>query len=43
MVTVILESDNIGTNGGAFVEAVRYNPESRGFDSKWFHWNLSLA
>ena len=21
------------------VEALRYKPEGRGFDSRWFHWN----
>jgi len=24
-----------------FVEALRYKPEGRGFDSRWCHWNLS--
>jgi hypothetical protein len=24
------------------VEALRYKPEGRGFDSRWCHWNLSL-
>jgi len=23
-----------------FVEAVRYKPEGRGFDSRWCHWNF---
>jgi hypothetical protein len=23
------------------VEALRYKPEGRGFDSRWFHWNFS--
>ena len=23
------------------VEALRYNPEGRGFDSRWCHWNFS--
>jgi hypothetical protein len=22
------------------VEALRYKPEGRGFDSRWFHWNF---
>jgi hypothetical protein len=26
-----------------FVEALRYKPESRGFDSRWCHWNFSLT
>jgi hypothetical protein len=25
------------------VEALRYKPEGRGFDSRWRHWNLSLT
>jgi len=24
------------------VEALRYKPECRGFDSRWCHWNFSL-
>ena len=26
-----------------WVEALRYKPESRGFDSRWGNWNFSLA
>jgi hypothetical protein len=29
--------------GGAVVEALRYKPEGRGIDSRWCHWNFSLA
>jgi len=25
------------------VEALHYNPEGRGFDSRLFHWNFSLT
>ena len=25
------------------VEALRYNPVGRGFDSRWCHWNFSLT
>jgi hypothetical protein len=25
------------------VDALRYKPEVRGFDSRWRHWNFSLA
>jgi hypothetical protein len=25
------------------VEALRYKPEGRGFDSRWCHWNFSLT
>jgi hypothetical protein len=24
------------------VEALRYKPEGRGFDSRWGHWNFSV-
>jgi hypothetical protein len=27
----------------SLAEAVRYKPESCGFDSPWFHWNFSLT
>ena len=26
-----------------FVDALLYNPEGRGFDSRWCHWNFSLT
>ena len=25
------------------VEALRYKPEGRGFDSRWCHWNFSMT
>jgi hypothetical protein len=25
------------------VEALRYKPEGRGFDSRWNHWKFSFA
>ena len=25
------------------VEALPYNPEGSGFDSRWYHWNFSLT
>jgi hypothetical protein len=25
------------------VEALHYEPEGRGFDSRWCHWNFSLT
>jgi hypothetical protein len=25
------------------VEALHYEPEGRGFDSRWFHWNFALT
>ena len=34
-------------NGGhavvQLVEALRYKPEGRGYDSRWCHWNFSLT
>ena len=24
-------------------EALRYKPESRGFDSRWYHWDFSFT
>jgi hypothetical protein len=32
-----------GARGGALFEALRYNPEGRGIDSRWCHWNISLT
>ena len=28
---------------GQLVEALRYKPKGRGFDSRWYHWNFSLT
>ena len=25
------------------IEALRYKPEGRGFDFRWFHWNFSMT
>jgi hypothetical protein len=33
----------MGARGGAVVEALRYKPEGRGIDSRWYHWNFSLS
>jgi hypothetical protein len=32
-----------GRGGTQSVEALRYKPEGRGFDSRWCHWNFSLT
>jgi hypothetical protein len=32
-----------GVRGGVVVEALRYKPKSRGFDSQWCHWIFSLT
>jgi hypothetical protein len=34
----ILVHISVGARGGAVVEALRYNPEGRRFDSRWCHW-----
>jgi len=38
----ILQS-NWGHAVAQLVEALRYKPEGRGFDSRWCHWNFSLT
>ena len=43
---VIVINDTILTTKHAvaqLVEALRYKPEGRGFDSRWCHWNFSLT
>jgi hypothetical protein len=36
-------TQEVGYVVGQSVEAVRYKPGGRGFDSRWCHWNFSLA
>jgi hypothetical protein len=33
----------VGYAVGQLVEALRYNPEGRGFDSRWSHWKFSVT
>jgi hypothetical protein len=33
----------IGARGSVVVKALRYKPAGRGFDSRWCHWNFSVA
>ena len=37
----------MGGGGGhavaQFVEELCYKPEGRGFDSRWYHWNVRLT
>jgi len=33
----------MGARGGVVVKALRYEPAGRGFDSRWFHWNISVT
>ena len=35
--------DMNGARGGVVVKALRYKPAGRGFDSRWCHWNFSVA
>jgi hypothetical protein len=32
-----------GARGGVVVEALRYKPEGRGFDSRWCYWIILLT
>jgi hypothetical protein len=33
----------VGYAVAQLVEALRYKPEGRGFNSRWSHWNFSVA
>jgi hypothetical protein len=33
----------VGHTVAQLVEALRYKPEGRGFDSRWYHWHFSLT
>ena len=35
--------DTVGDRGSTVVKVLRYKPESRRFDSTWYHWNFSLT
>ena len=43
IVKIILFIYNMGREVTQMVETLRYNPEGRGFDSRWCHWNFSLT
>ena len=34
---------NWGHEVAQLIESLRYKPEGRGFDSRWYHWNFSLT
>jgi hypothetical protein len=36
-------TQEMGERGGAMVEALRYKPEGRGFDSRLCHYSFSLT
>jgi hypothetical protein len=33
----------LGCDMAQLVEVLRYNPEGRGFDSAWGHWDISVT
>jgi hypothetical protein len=33
----------MGARAGVVVEALRYKPAGRGFDSRWCHWIFSVT
>jgi aminoglycoside phosphotransferase (APT) family kinase protein len=35
--------DKLGHAVAQLAEVMRHNPEDRGFDSRWCHWNFSLT
>jgi len=37
------DTTKMGHAVAPLVEALRYKPEGRGFDSRWCHWNFSLT
>jgi len=39
----VVISERWGHAVAQLVEALRYKPERRGFDSRWCHWNFSLT
>jgi hypothetical protein len=44
IIQLYLETHNYtGARGGVVVEALRYKPEGREFDSRWCHWIFSLT
>jgi len=45
LVQLVIECDTfcVGHAVAQLVEALRYKQESRGFDSRWCHWNFSLT
>ena len=43
LVLAFVNSSIRGHAVAQLVEALRYKPEGRGFDSRWCHWNFSLT
>jgi hypothetical protein len=38
-----ISSSSRGYMVAQLIEALRYKPEGRGFDSRWSHWNFSVT
>jgi hypothetical protein len=43
IIIIIIINWNWGHSVEQLVEALFCKPEGRGFDSRWYHWNFSLA
>jgi hypothetical protein len=43
IITLCKSTGRNGARGGVVVKALRYKPAGRGFDSRWCHWNFSVA
>ena len=43
VVVVVVVVVVVGHAVAQLVEALRYKPEGRGFDSRWCHWDFSLT
>jgi hypothetical protein len=43
IIIIIIVLIIVGARGGAVVEALRYKPEGRVFDSRWCYWIFSLT
>jgi hypothetical protein len=42
-INFVSHSYAIRARGGVVAKALLYKPEGRGFNSRWCHWNFSLA
>jgi hypothetical protein len=43
LVTLETQHTDLGHAVAQLVEALRFKPEGRGFDPRWFHWKFSLT
>jgi hypothetical protein len=43
LLLLLLRMFRSGARGGVVVKALRYKPAGCGFDSRWCHWNFSVA